>query len=45
MLKEKEEVWPNIYGTLDEAQRPIERYIAFYNEHRAHSALGYQMQA
>jgi len=43
-LKE-EEVWPNIYNTLAEAQRSIDAFITFYNEQRVHSALGYQPPA
>jgi putative transposase len=43
-LKE-EEVWPNIYNTLAEAQRSIDAFITFYNEQRLHSALGYQPPA
>ncbi|MCL6450528.1 MAG: integrase core domain-containing protein [Acetobacteraceae bacterium] len=43
-LKE-EEVWPNLYSTLDEARQSIGNYVSFYNEQRLHSALGYQPPA
>jgi len=39
-LKE-EEIWPNIYETVSEAQEAVADYVRFYNTHRVHSALGY----
>jgi len=39
-LKE-EEVWPNIYDSVSEAQDAVADYIRFYNTRRVHSGLGY----
>lgn len=43
-LKE-EEIWPNIYDTVDEAKRAIADFIHYYNENREHSSLGYMTPA
>ena len=39
-LKE-EEVWPNIYETVEDVKAGIADYVRFYNHNREHSALGY----
>ncbi|MFC7358630.1 MULTISPECIES: integrase core domain-containing protein [Bacteria] len=39
-LKE-ETVWLQEYGSFLEAKQDIDHYIAFYNDERPHSALGY----
>ncbi len=38
----EEEIWPNLWDTLAEAQQAIEAYVRYYNEQRIHSALDYQ---
>ncbi len=38
----EEEIWPNLWDTLDEAREAIETYVTYYNEQRIHSALEYQ---
>jgi len=38
----EEEVWPNEYDTVAEAQEAIARYVRYYNEERIHSSLGYR---
>jgi putative transposase len=40
-----EEVYPQDYGGMGEAQRGLGRYFPFYNEERPHQALGYQTPA
>jgi putative transposase len=37
-----EEVYLHAYDTVAEARTGIGRYLAFYNDERAHQALGYQ---
>ena len=40
-----EEVYPNGYGTLDDAHHGLHRYFEFYNHQRPHQALGYRTPA
>lgn len=40
-----EEVYPNAYGTLDQAYHGLDRYFEFYNYQRPHQALNYQTPA
>jgi len=40
-----EEVYLHAYGSVREARDGIGRYLAFYNDERAHQALGYQTPA
>jgi len=37
----EEEVWPNLWDTVSEAREAIEKYVAYYNNERIHSALEY----
>jgi len=39
-LKE-EEIWPNIYETVEQTRNAIADYVKFYNTARVHSSLGY----
>lgn len=39
-LKE-EEVWPNIYETVEQAKQGIADFVRFYNHEREHSSLNY----
>jgi putative transposase len=41
----EEEIWPNLYDTVTEARHAIASYVAYYNQQRIHSALGYQTPA
>lgn len=38
----EEEIWPNLWDTLDEARAAIEAYVNYYNNERIHSALNYK---
>jgi putative transposase len=38
----EEEIWANHYDSWSEAHEAIEKYIAFYNNKRIHSALDYK---
>ena len=40
-----EEVYLHAYADVAEARAGIGRYLAFYNDERAHQALGYQTPA
>lgn len=37
----EEEIWPNSWETLSEAQEAVENYIRYYNGERPHSSLNY----
>lgn len=38
----EEQVWPNQWDSWSEAHAAIEAYVAYYNQERIHSSLGYQ---
>jgi putative transposase len=40
-----EEVYPNAYGTLEDAHQGLYRYFEFYNHQRPHQALDYRTPA